>query len=260
MYPQMLDLHEDFIKTSLYGFTRRRGKILVVTNHLLTLDSMKHLLEDHLYFVQAARSSKRALQAARKFLPDLIIIDTMFPYTLGIELCQHFKEEESTKQIPVFFVVTSGQPKDKEEIFIAGGVDYTTRPFCNEELLARLEVHLTIQSLKAELEIECREKMRLSQELKLSERRAHDLEEDLYTERITHERRVVAIRLALVSRIVTVIAQELRSRLDTIYKNLIHAKELVQENPGASDLLECSLVKVERLLKTLTNLNRICKL
>lgn len=259
MYPQMLVLHENFTETSLSGFTHWRGKILVVTSHLLTLDAMKHLLENHLYFVQATRSDNLALQVAKEFLPDLIIIDTILPYTSGLELCQRIKEEESTRQIPVFFVVTSGQPKDKEEIFRAGGVDYMTRPFRNEELLVRLEIHLTMQRLKAELEIERREKMRLSQELKLSEQRTHDLEEVLINERLTHERRVIAIRLALVSRIVTLIAQEPRNQLDTIHKNLIHAKRLVQENPGASELLERSLVKIERLVKTLTNLNRICK-
>jgi len=255
----MLALRENFAVTRLSGSAYRRGNILLVTSHLLTLDAMKHLLEDHLYFVHASRSSELALQAAREFLPDLIIIDTILPYTLGLELCQHFKEEESTRHIPVLFVVTSGQPEDKEEIFKAGGIDYITRPFRNEELLVRLEIHLTMQRLKAELEIERREKMRLSQELKLSEQFTHDLEEELINERLTQERRVIAIRLALVSRIVTLLAQELRSQLDTIHKNLIHAKRLVQENPGASELLERSLVKIERLVKTLTNLNRICK-
>lgn len=185
MYPQMLASREKSTKTSLSGFLRRRGKILVVTSHLLALDATKHLLEDHLYFVQASRSSELTLQAAREFSPDLIILDTMLPYTLGIELCQQLKADELTGNIPVLFILTSAQPKDKDEIFKAGGTDYLTRPFRSEDLLVRVEIHLTMQRLRTELEIERKEKARLLREVKQWEQFAHSLEEMLNHERST---------------------------------------------------------------------------
>ena len=264
----MLDVRDNFIMTEFSNPTFWRGKILVVTSHLLTLDSMKCLLEDHLYSVQATRSGEPALQAAREFLPDLIILDTVIPYLTGLELCQRLKAEESTRHIPVLFVVTSGQPEDKEEIFKAGGIDYITRPFRNEELLVRLEIHLAMQRLKAELEIERRERVRLSQEIKHWEhtfdeqvkQRTQELEEALTNERVEHVQMIKTARLAMLSRTTALIIQELRNPLNSILQKLRHLKSLVQEAPGVTRELENLLVEADHLVKTITELDQISKL
>ena len=267
MDSSMLVLRENFTLRELYGSAPRRGNILVVTSHLLILDSMKNLLEDNLYFVQATRSSEHALLASRDFLPDLIILDTILPYTSGLELCQRLKTEESTRHIPVLFVVTSEQPEDKEDSFRVGGVDYITRPFHDDELLARVEIHLTIQRLKAELEIERREKARLSQknrqwEQSFDERvkqSTHELEEALRYER-SRIQLINVSRLAVMSRMADQITQELRSPLNAILEKLRHLKSLIQEAPGATKELENLLVEADRLVKTLTELDQISKL
>lgn len=264
----MLVLREHLMLTEPSSPTSGPGKILVVHSHQPTLESLKYLLEEHQYCVQTASGGELALQSAREFLPDIILIGTLLPDMAGFEVCQQLKAGENTSHISVLFVLSSEHPEDKEKIFQVGGSDYITEPYRHEEILSRLSIHLVAQRLKAELEIERSEKAHLSQENKRWEQsfneqvkqRTLELEVAFINERSAREQMINAASLNMMIKMSALVVQELGDPLHAIHQNLIHSKELAQENPGVTESLEYLLGQVEDLVKTITELNQICEL
>ncbi|MCX7019273.1 MAG: SpoIIE family protein phosphatase [Candidatus Sumerlaeota bacterium] len=84
--------------------------------------------------------------------PDLILLDIMMPEMDGFEVCRHLKEKDELKDVPVIFLSALNETVDKVKAFRAGGVDYITKPFQLEEVRARVDTHLKIRRLQAELE------------------------------------------------------------------------------------------------------------
>ena len=93
-----------------------------------------------------------ALAAAQTASPDLILLDINMPGMDGYEVCRQLKADERTARIPVIFVSAQGDTEDKVQAFRLGGVDYITRPFHVEEVLARVETHLTLQETQYQLQ------------------------------------------------------------------------------------------------------------
>ncbi len=88
--------------------------------------------------------------------PDLILLDVKMPQMNGYEVCQKLKADERTQDIPVIFISALGDVLDKVKAFQVGGVDYITKPFQVEEVLARLQTHLTICKLQNQLQAQKR--------------------------------------------------------------------------------------------------------
>jgi len=82
----------------------------------------------------------------------LILLDILMPEMDGIEVCQRLKNNDQTRDIPVIFISALGEMIDKVKGFEAGGVDYITKPFQVEEILARVETHLAVHQLQKQLE------------------------------------------------------------------------------------------------------------
>jgi len=93
-----------------------------------------------------------ALKAARLSPPDLILLDIMMPEMDGYEVCRQLKERDSTCDIPIIFISAINETMDKVKAFALGGVDYITKPFQLEEVLARVKTHLSIQQLQRQLQ------------------------------------------------------------------------------------------------------------
>ncbi|RUS07688.1 hypothetical protein EFW58_00434 [Bacillus velezensis] len=103
------------------------------------------------YEVLRAKDGKRALQLVNDSL-DLVILDIMMPGISGIETCQHIRE---TSNVPILFLTARSSTLDKTEGLLAGGDDYMTKPFSEEELHARVIAQLrryTIYQEKKEQE------------------------------------------------------------------------------------------------------------
>jgi DNA-binding NarL/FixJ family response regulator len=88
----------------------------------------------------------------QKELPDLILLDIMMPEMDGYEVCRLLKADEKTGPIPVIFISALDEVFDKMTAFSIGGVDYITKPFQVEEVLARVKTHLTLRRLQQELQ------------------------------------------------------------------------------------------------------------
>ncbi len=126
-------------------------KILVVDDNPNNLRFLSNTLTNRGYKVQRAISGQLALNAANVSPPDLILLDIMMPGMDGYEVCKRLKETDKTKEIPVIFLSALTEAPDKVKAFRLGGVDYITKPFQIEELVARIENQLTIQKLQKQL-------------------------------------------------------------------------------------------------------------
>jgi len=129
-----------------------RGDILIVDDTAANLKLLSKMLTDSGYRVRAARSGAHALAAVQAAPPDLILLDIVMPEMDGYEVCRHLKEDERTRDIPVLFISALGEVKDKVKAFTAGGVDYVTKPFQAEEVLARVRTHLALRNLTRQLQ------------------------------------------------------------------------------------------------------------
>ena len=122
--------------------------ILIVDDTPANLELLSGMLREHRYRVRAAISGELALLAALNEPPDLILLDINMPEMDGYEVCRRLKLEETLKEIPVIFLSALSETMDKVNAFRAGGVDYVTKPFQLEEVLARVETHLTLKAAR----------------------------------------------------------------------------------------------------------------
>jgi len=151
----------------------RTGRILVVDDQSANVRVVKALLERHGYVVTAASNGKDALEAATGETPDLLLLDMMMPGMDGFELLAALRELPGFRQVPTVFL-TAAQDRDLLlRAFEAGAVDYVTKPFMPEELLARVSAHLGLKLTRDRLERVARERQELVNLV------AHDLKNPL---------------------------------------------------------------------------------
>jgi sigma-B regulation protein RsbU (phosphoserine phosphatase) len=127
--------------------------ILLVDDNPANLQILFQTLEGVGCKLLIAKNGQGALSIAGKALPDLILLDIMMPDIDGYEVCRKLKAEPATADIPVIFLSALGDTEDKVKGFHLGAVDYITKPFQPDEVIARVDTHLTIHRLKREVEI-----------------------------------------------------------------------------------------------------------
>jgi DNA-binding response OmpR family regulator len=128
------------------------GDILIVDDHPNNLTLLAGILRDAGFGVRAANNGIRALSVAAARPPELVLLDIQMPEMNGYEVCAKLKADERLSRIPVIFISALDDAFDKVRAFQAGGVDYVTKPFDAEEVLARVESQLKIFRLQRELE------------------------------------------------------------------------------------------------------------
>ena len=122
-----------------------RATLLVVDDMPETLTLMSGLLKDD-YKVKIANDGEKALKiAASDSPPNLILLDIMMPGMDGYEVCRRLKENEGTKDIPVIFITSKSDTEGEAKGFDLGAVDYITKPFVHQIVLARVRTHLQLK-------------------------------------------------------------------------------------------------------------------
>jgi CheY-like chemotaxis protein len=129
-----------------------RANILLVDDNPDSLRLLSLILTRVGYSVRPATDGHQALTAAQSTPPDLILLDIMMPGMDGYDVCEQLKANESTRDIPIIFLSAVGQLKDKVRALTVGGVDYITKPFQTQEVLARVATHLSLRALQRQLE------------------------------------------------------------------------------------------------------------
>ncbi len=186
-----------------------KGKILAVDDTPASLKLLSDILKEEGYDVRAAISGKLALQAAAGNPPELVLLDIRMPEMDGFEVCRQLKARANTREVPVIFVTAVMDTEEKVRGFNLGAVDFVTKPFQREELLARVHTHLEVDRLRNHLE-------------ELVEERTRELKENMM-EFITAMAATIGVRdpytaghQRRVAHLATTLARELRLPADRI--------------------------------------------
>lgn len=126
--------------------------ILLVDDQPANLQLLIHTLERFGCKLLVAKNGEAALTIAQKAFPDLILLDIMMPGIDGFEVCRRLKADPATEKIPVIFLSALDETGDKVRGLELGAVDYIAKPFQPEEVIARVNTHLTIHQLSREVQ------------------------------------------------------------------------------------------------------------
>lgn len=199
--------------------------ILVVDDRPDNIRLLSNMLTEQGYKVRKAVTGFMALTAAQTIVPDLILLDITMPQMDGYEVCQRLKSSPKTKDVPVIFISALDEAVDKVKAFNQGGADYITKPFQVDEVIARVELQLTICRLKRQLQ----EQNRLLQE-EIDNRREVDQviqEQNLLLQREVQNRLKTE---KLLKEQNLLLESEIQTRLMTEYnlqeKNILLQKEI----------------------------------
>ena len=132
--------------------TSYQGSILIVDDLPDNLRLLRDTLSAQGYKVRSATTGAMAIRAAQSPATELILLDIKLPDLDGYEVCKQLKSNEQTKDIPIIFFSALNDTSNKVQGFAVGGIDYISKPFQAEEVLARVEIHLTIRRLRQKLQ------------------------------------------------------------------------------------------------------------
>lgn len=146
--------NQDNQATAVDGQYKDSEVILIVDDTPENLLVLFSFLEEKGYKVLLAEDGESALQIAQCSAPDLILLDVLMPEIDGFETCRKLKAKPSTKEIPVIFLTALSETVNKVQGFKLGGVDYITKPTEQEEVLVRIETHLSLQRMRSALALQ----------------------------------------------------------------------------------------------------------
>lgn len=158
-----------------------RASIMLVDDIPENLRLLTRYLGSH-YNVRPFQSGAQALQDASANPPDLILLDIMMPGMNGFEVLEALKADPRLQEIPVIFISALDDIDTKVRAFECGGVDYVSKPFQEEEVLARIRTHLSLRDLRQRLQI-------ANQGLSLQLNELHDrnMELDAFAHTVAHD-------------------------------------------------------------------------
>jgi DNA-binding response OmpR family regulator len=125
--------------------TKPDFRLLIVDDMPVNFRMLGNSLRQEGYQVFFAANGEQALDMAIRHKIDLILLDIMMPGMDGYEVCNVLKQEEKARDIPVVFLTAKTEKEDIVRGFMAGGVDYITKPFNAAELSARVRTHLELR-------------------------------------------------------------------------------------------------------------------
>lgn len=128
-----------------------KGTILIVDDNPGNLAVLFNYLKETGFRLLVSQSGNQALSIVHDNEIDLILLDIMMPDMSGYDICKKLKSYDDIRDIPVIFISALSQLEDKVKGFEVGGVDYITKPFYKEEILARINTHLTLRKRENQL-------------------------------------------------------------------------------------------------------------
>jgi len=230
-------------------FDLKGMKILIVDDTPPNIDVLRKTLEPEQYEIAIALSGEAALKVAPKFLPDLVLLDIRMPGIDGYETCRKLKENESTGKAPVIFISANNDTKDILKGFRVGGVDYITKPFQAEEVLARVRTHLQLQLLIKEHEAARAKMKQTAMELLTKNNRSQEAMQQLKS---AQKKLVQSEKLAGIGRLAEGMCHEILNPLNVIF-GITQAMEM--ERSEDEDILKdlASITEEIKRIETITN-------
>ena len=128
-----------------------KGNILAVDDTEVSLKILSELLKEEGYSVRSAISGELALRSAAHQAPDLVLLDIRMPGMDGFEVCRQLKSLLETRDVPIIFISALADTDEKVHGFQLGAVDYVTKPYQREELLARVATHVNLRRMQLQV-------------------------------------------------------------------------------------------------------------
>jgi putative two-component system response regulator len=144
---------------------QNKDTVLMVDDDPANLQVLQAILEGQGCRLLTARNGAAALSLAAQEKPDVILLDIMMPEMNGFSVCRNLKADPATFEIPVIFLAAPERTEDKVRGLEMGAVDYITKPFQPEEVIARVTTHLTLRYLERQLRIANTELKELNENL-----------------------------------------------------------------------------------------------
>lgn len=183
--------------------------ILIVDDSPLNLVVLSQALEAVGYLVKMANDGEEALALVEQHQPELILLDVQMPKMDGFEACRRLQADPTTQTIPIIFMTALADRQDKLTGLSLGAVDYITKPFEEEEVLARVKIHWRLRQLTDNLEQQVAERTQALQQAQL--------------QIIQQE------KLSTLGQLVAGVAHEINNPINFVTSNIRPAKEYLTE-------------------------------
>lgn len=188
--------------------------ILIVDDNPTNLSVLKQALKAAGLNVRLAEDGKSAIAQVHRALPALILLDVQMPVMDGFETCNYLKADPHTRDIPIIFMTALADTENKVKGLSLGAVDYITKPFEQEEILARVRVHLQMGNMTKTLQ-----QMTATLEQKVAERTASLQKAQVQL--------VQQEKLSLLGELLAGVAHEINNPISCISSNVAPAQEYV---------------------------------
>jgi len=162
---------------------KQKANLLVIDDEPASLNSLTTILTEHGYAVCSANDGESGLQLVKHRLPDLVLVDISMPGMNGYQVCASLKNDPITRNIPLILIVSIRDTINQPKAMLSGSVDYIASPFDAAEVLWRVETHISLHRLRANLECAIRE--RATKQIVTCEELERALRETLALARIT---------------------------------------------------------------------------
>ena len=197
--------------------------ILVIDDSPTNLEVLYETLSYAGYEVLVEMDGLSGIEQVNHNPPDLILLDVMMPKIDGFETCRQLQANPATKDIPIIFITALTEAEEKLKGLTLGAVDYITKPFQQEEVIARIQLHLKLRYLNLELTLQ---KQQLEQRVK---ERTAELSQTLEELKRTQVKLIQSEKTSALGQIVAGVSHEVNNPVGLISTNLYYANQYIQD-------------------------------